>query len=80
VYVKAKIEFPEQFHSSPTRDAERAPSENDAARSAAEALEEVALREDTKESDEGKANDIVNLNRGIANSKIINISSVKIEC
>jgi DNA polymerase kappa len=50
--VKAKIEFPELFHSSPTRDAQRATSENDAARSVAEALEEVASREDNSKSDD----------------------------
>jgi hypothetical protein len=52
--VKAKIEFPELFRSSPTRDAQRAASENDAARSTAEALEEVATRENTNESDDEK--------------------------
>lgn len=50
--VKAKIEFPELFHSSPARDAQRATSENDAARSAAEVLEEVASREDNNKSDD----------------------------
>ncbi|KUL81336.1 hypothetical protein ZTR_10421 [Talaromyces verruculosus] len=50
--VKAKIEFPELFHSSPARDAQRATSENDAARSVAEALEEVASREDNDKSDD----------------------------
>jgi hypothetical protein len=50
--VKAKLEFPELFHSSPARDAQRATSENDAARSVAEALEEVASREDNSKSDD----------------------------
>lgn len=77
--VKAKIEFPELFRSSPTRDAQRAASENDAARSAAEALEEVASREGAKESDDEKGNDIVNLNQGIAAGKRIKISSAKME-
>lgn len=40
--VKAKLEFPNLFLSSSARDAQRTASENDAARSAAEALEEVA--------------------------------------
>jgi len=39
--LKAKVEFPELFVSSPVRDEQRAASENDAARSAAEALEEI---------------------------------------
>ena len=39
--VKAKIEFPELFQSSPERNVQRAASENDAARSMAEALEEI---------------------------------------
>jgi len=52
--VKAKIEFPELFQSSPARDVQRAASENDAARSAAEALEEIAsLEEKDNEGDEG---------------------------
>jgi hypothetical protein len=37
--LKAKIAFPELFRSSPARDVQRNASENDAARSAAEALE-----------------------------------------
>ncbi|KAH8587971.1 hypothetical protein B0O99DRAFT_731242 [Bisporella sp. PMI_857] len=41
--LKAKVIFPELFHTSPTRDVQRNESENDAARSAAEALEELAL-------------------------------------
>lgn len=44
--VKAKIEFPELFLSSPTRDVQRATSQKDAARSEAEALEEIASLED----------------------------------
>lgn len=50
--VKAKIEFSELFHSSPARDAQRATSENDAARSVAEALDEVVSREDDNQSDD----------------------------
>ncbi|KAL1983232.1 hypothetical protein VTN96DRAFT_330 [Rasamsonia emersonii] len=51
--VKAKIEFPELFVSSPARDVQRAASENDAARSAAELLEEIAsLEERENEADE----------------------------
>jgi hypothetical protein len=40
--LKAKIAFPELFQNSPARDVQRNGSENDAARSAAEALEELA--------------------------------------
>lgn len=38
---KAKIAFPELFQTSPARDVQRNESENDAAQSAAEALEEL---------------------------------------
>ncbi|KAL1962115.1 hypothetical protein VTN77DRAFT_582 [Rasamsonia byssochlamydoides] len=44
--VKAKSEFPELFVSSPARDAQRAASENDAARSTAETLEEIESLEE----------------------------------
>lgn len=40
--LNAKVEFPELFLSSPERDIQRAESENHAAQSAAEALEEIA--------------------------------------
>jgi hypothetical protein len=40
--LKAKIEFPELFRLSPERKLQRAESENNAARSVAEALEEIA--------------------------------------
>ena len=39
--LKAKIAFPELFQTSPARDIQRNESENDAARSAAEVLEEL---------------------------------------
>ena len=39
--LKAKIAFPELFQTSPARDVQRNESENNAARSAAEALEEL---------------------------------------
>jgi hypothetical protein len=41
--LKAKIAFPELFQSSPARDLQRNESENDAARSVAEALEELTF-------------------------------------
>ncbi|PGH10128.1 hypothetical protein AJ80_07579 [Polytolypa hystricis UAMH7299] len=44
--VKAKIEFPELFTSSPAREIERVASEDDAARSAAEVLEEIAKEDE----------------------------------
>ncbi|KAH8696296.1 hypothetical protein BGW36DRAFT_397879 [Talaromyces proteolyticus] len=65
--VKAKIEFPELFHSSPARDVQRAASENDAARSAAEALEEVASREEGNESDDEEPTSVVHLNQNVSN-------------
>jgi len=40
--LKAKVEFPELFRSSPDRDVQRGESEEHAARSEAEALEEIA--------------------------------------
>ncbi|KAI1209798.1 uncharacterized protein F4807DRAFT_90313 [Annulohypoxylon truncatum] len=43
--LKAKVEFPELFHSSPDQEVQRETSEIDAARSAAEALEEIASAE-----------------------------------
>ena len=53
--LKAKIVFPELFVSSPARDLQRAESENDAARSAAEALDELESSEEkSNESDEGE--------------------------
>jgi hypothetical protein len=39
--LKAKVTFPELFQTSPARDVQRNDSENDAARSTAEALEEL---------------------------------------
>lgn len=51
--VKAKIEFPELFQSSPTRDVQRATSENDAARSEAAALEEIASLEEIDNEADG---------------------------
>ncbi|EED13694.1 conserved hypothetical protein [Talaromyces stipitatus ATCC 10500] len=66
--VKAKIEFPELCHSSPSRDAQRAASENNAARSVAEVLEEVASREDVIESDGEGPTNIAHFNHDIANA------------
>ncbi|KAI1454588.1 hypothetical protein F4805DRAFT_469318 [Annulohypoxylon moriforme] len=43
--IRAKVEFPELFHSSPDQEVQREASEIDAARSAAEALEEIASEE-----------------------------------
>lgn len=42
---RAKVEFPELFRPSPIRDAQRQASEIDAARSAAEALDEIASQD-----------------------------------
>jgi hypothetical protein len=56
--LKAKIAFPELVQSSPARDLQRNESENDAARSVAEALEELTsaserggLRDDHKDDE-----------------------------
>jgi hypothetical protein len=50
--IKAKIEFPELYLSSPARDVQRAVSEDNAARSVAEALDEIASREDKEDKSE----------------------------
>ncbi|KAI1375489.1 hypothetical protein F4677DRAFT_423017 [Hypoxylon crocopeplum] len=52
--LKAKVEFPELFHSSPNQDVQREASEIDAARSTAEALEEITSAEhiDAESDDE----------------------------
>ncbi|KAI0827492.1 hypothetical protein F5Y06DRAFT_283720 [Hypoxylon sp. FL0890] len=51
--LRAKVEFPELFHSSPDQEVQREASEIDAARSTAEALEEIASAEhDSGESDD----------------------------
>ena len=61
--LRAKVEFPELFRSSPARDVQRTTSENDAARSEAEALEEIASLEG-KEDD--LAEDLVETTHGDA--------------
>ncbi|KAN0068548.1 hypothetical protein V8E54_013272 [Elaphomyces granulatus] len=52
--VKAKIEFPELFQSSPERSVQRTASENDAARSMAEALEDIESLEAEDELEDGE--------------------------
>ena len=54
---RAKVEFPELFVSTPDRDAQHAESEQNAARSVAEALEDIASLGDSEEGrtcDEGE--------------------------
>lgn len=51
--LRAKVEFPELFRSSPARDVQRTTSENDAARSEAEALEEIASLEGKEDDPAG---------------------------
>ncbi|KAI1407606.1 hypothetical protein F5Y13DRAFT_125314 [Hypoxylon sp. FL1857] len=59
--LKAKVEFPELFHSSPDQEVQREASEIDAARSTAEALEEIASAEhDSAESDDEFAEAVKN--------------------
>ena len=53
--LRAKVEFPELFRGSPARDAQRTTSENDAARSEAEALEEIASLEGEDDLAENRA-------------------------
>ena len=47
--LKAKIEFPELFRTIPSRDVQRAETQNDAVRSEAEALEDLLSADDTEE-------------------------------
>lgn len=62
--MKAKIEFPELFQSSPARDVQRATSENDAARSEAAALEEiVSLEEMDNKADEDEVEPVKELSK-----------------
>jgi hypothetical protein len=57
--LKAKIAFPELFQTSPARDVQRNTSENDAARSVAEALEELTSASEHGElGDDYKENNI----------------------
>jgi hypothetical protein len=51
--LKAKIAFPELFRTTPSRDVLRAESENDAARSEAEALEELLSADEAEERRDG---------------------------
>ncbi|RYP85783.1 hypothetical protein DL769_000891 [Monosporascus sp. CRB-8-3] len=50
--LRAKIEFPELFHSSPNQEIQREASENDAARTAAEAINEIASVEAEADTDD----------------------------
>jgi hypothetical protein len=50
--IQAKIAFPELFQVTPARDVQRATSENEAARSEAEALDELLLGSIVDERDE----------------------------
>jgi len=47
--LKAKIAFPELFRTTPSRDVQRAESENDAVRSEAEALEDLLSADEAEE-------------------------------
>ncbi|KAK7756894.1 hypothetical protein SLS62_000910 [Diatrype stigma] len=65
--LRAKIEFPELFHSSPNQEIQREASEVDAARSVSEAINEIASVEDGEvDTDEepGEATDVVDGNNG----------------
>jgi hypothetical protein len=57
--LKAKITFPELFRSSPARDVQRNASENDAARSIAEALEVLSSASEQGEVCNDHMDDIV---------------------
>jgi hypothetical protein len=71
--LKAKIAFPELFQSSAIRDVQRNASENDAARSAAEALEELVSASERGGKDDGHKGDDVPQSRlsYIVNTTII---------
>ncbi|RYP78913.1 hypothetical protein DL771_000298 [Monosporascus sp. 5C6A] len=60
--LRAKIEFPELFHSSPNQEIQREVSEVDAARSAAEAINEIAGVEEAEADTDGKAGEATVVN------------------
>ncbi|RYO93700.1 hypothetical protein DL762_000905 [Monosporascus cannonballus] len=55
--LRAKTEFPELFHSSPSQEIQREASEIDAARSAAEAINEIASVEEAEADTDGEVGD-----------------------
>jgi hypothetical protein len=77
--VRAKVYFPELFQSSPARDVQRAVSEIDAARSTAEALEDIASMDGMKEDDEGGEEIVLGIDEpvGLDGSKPPNLESGK---
>lgn len=55
--IRAKVEFPEIFQTSPARSVQRAASENEAARSEAEAMEDLVAEDRIEERDEHEMQD-----------------------
>ncbi|RYP34164.1 hypothetical protein DL767_004391 [Monosporascus sp. MG133] len=66
--LRAKIEFPELFHSSPNQEIQREASEIDAARSAAEAINEIASVEEAEADTDGEAGEATVVNGNEAES------------
>ncbi|RYP90803.1 hypothetical protein DL770_003064 [Monosporascus sp. CRB-9-2] len=66
--LRAKIEFPELFHSSPKQEIQREASEIDAARSAAEAINEIAIVEEAEADTDGEAGEATVVNGNEAES------------
>ncbi|RYP05984.1 hypothetical protein DL764_003444 [Monosporascus ibericus] len=69
--LRAKIEFPELFHLSPNQEIQREASEVDAARSAAEAINEIASAEDSEADTDGEAADATVVNGNEAESHAV---------
>ncbi|KAI1761152.1 hypothetical protein GGR53DRAFT_522566 [Hypoxylon sp. FL1150] len=67
--LKAKVEFPDLFHSSPKQEAKRETSEIDAAKSTAEALEEIASAQHSDTEIDGGLGDIDHVEQAAPNQR-----------
>jgi hypothetical protein len=76
--LKAKVEFPELFVSTPERDVQRAESENHAAQSAAEALEEITSLDEAY--DKLNQGDNEQSSGGMHEPEDVTPSRIKISC
>jgi len=69
--LQAKVEFPELFRSSPVREVQRTASENDAARSESQALEEI-------ESLEGRGNEVGEEAEGQPTTEVLEVAELRL--
>ena len=76
--LKAKIAFPELFRTTPSRDIQRAESENDAVRSEAEALEDLLSADEAEERGDNRRDEDKDDDR--ADSKSSNNSASLTRC